>query len=126
MLVVKNLSFGFPGRVLLDDVSFEVRSGAITCLLGGNGTRKTTLFNIVSGFLRPDSGSIRLDDTELTARAPFRISRLGIARTFQDLRLIGRLSARDNILLAFSNNPGEGLRHSLFPLSSVRQRDADD
>lgn len=126
MLTIKNLSFGFPGRLLLDDVSFEVQPGAITCLLGGNGSGKTTLFNLISGFLRPKLGSIRLGDTELVGRAPFRISRLGIARTFQDLRLIGMLSVRDNILLAFSNHPGERLRHALFPLSSVRQRDADD
>jgi branched-chain amino acid transport system ATP-binding protein len=126
MLNVKNLSFGFSGRVLLNDVSFEAQPSAITCLLGGNGSGKTTLFNLINGFLRPDRGSIRLDDTELMGRAPFRISRLGIARIFQDLRLIGQLSVRDNILLAFLNHPAERLRHALFPSGSVRQRAVDD
>jgi ABC-type branched-subunit amino acid transport system ATPase component len=126
MLKVKDLSFGFPGRVLLDDISVELRAGAITCLLGGNGSGKTTLFNLISGFLRPDSGSIRLGDTELTEREAFQISRLGIARTFQDLRLIGKLSVRDNILLALSKQPAERLGQALIPLGSGRQQAVDD
>jgi branched-chain amino acid transport system ATP-binding protein len=126
MLTAENLFFGFPGRMIFDDISFQLQSGIVTCLLGGNGSGKTTLFNVITGFLRPAAGIVRFGDVEITKCAPFRISRLGIARTFQDLRLVGQLSARDNILLAFSNHPAERLRRALFPLGFVRQRDVDD
>lgn len=126
MLTARGVSFGFPGRVLLDNVSFEVRAGAATCLLGGNGSGKTTLFNIISGFLRPDSGSIRLNDTELVGRSPFRISRLGVSRAFQDLRLIGKLSVRENVSLAFRGNPGELLSRALFDSARRNQRAKED
>lgn len=126
MLAVEQLSFGFPGRTILDGVSFQVQPGAATCLLGGNGSGKTTLFNLITGFLRPDAGSIRLGETELTGRAPFRISRLGMARTFQDLRLIGKLTVRKNILLALPQHPGERLGCALLPPNFYRERDDAD
>lgn len=126
MLVGEQLSFSFPGRMILDRVSFSLQPGAITCLLGGNGSGKTTLFNLITGFLRPDSGSLRFVETEITGSAPFRISRLGVGRTFQDLRLIGKLSVRENILLAFLNHPGEQLRRALLPRRLYRERYAED
>ena len=118
MLVIEKLSFSFPGRTLLDSVSVQLRTHAVTCLLGGNGSGKTTLFNLITGFLRPDAGSIRLGETEITNRAPFRISRAGVARTFQDLRLIGKLSVRENILLALTRPPDERLGRALLPMGA--------
>ncbi|OFW09670.1 MAG: hypothetical protein A3G20_06230 [Acidobacteria bacterium RIFCSPLOWO2_12_FULL_59_11] len=126
MLTIKHVFFCFPGRTLLDGVSVELRTRAITCLLGGNGSGKTTLFNLITGFLRPDAGTIWLGDTELTHCAPFRISRLGVARTFQDLRLIGKLSVHENMRLALSGQPGERLRDALLPPSIQRDRDGAD
>ena len=126
MFAVKQLSFGFPGRDILDRVSFDLRPGTITCLLGGNGSGKTTLFNIVTGFLRARSGSIRLGETDITDVAPFCVNRCGIARTFQDLRLIGKLSVRENILLAFPGHSGERLRLALLPPAFHHDRDAED
>lgn len=114
MLKVENLSFGFPGRKIFDDISFQLQSGIITCLLGGNGSGKTTLFNVITGFLRPAAGIVRFRDVEITKCAPSRISRLGIARTFQDLRLIGKLSVRENLLLSLSTRASEGLMRALF------------
>lgn len=126
MLMIEQLSFNFPGRTILDGVGFQLGSGAITCLMGGNGSGKTTLFNLITGFLRPDSGSIRLDDAELTRLAPFRINRLGVARTFQDLRLIGKLSVRENLLLALPNHPGERLTSALLPPRIHSAHNLDD
>ena len=107
MLTAEHLTFGFPGRQILDAVGFALHPGTITCLLGGNGAGKTTLFNINTGFLQPHTGTLCLGKTSLTGHPPYRISRLGVARTFQDLRLIGKLSVRDNILLAQPQHPGE-------------------
>ena len=126
MLAIEQLCFRFPGRAILDRTSFELRPGAITCLLGGNGSGKTTLFNLITGFLRPDAGAIRLGERKLNGCAPFRISRMGVARTFQDLRLIGKLTVRENILLALPHHPGERPGRALLPQRLHRTRDAAD
>jgi ABC-type branched-subunit amino acid transport system ATPase component len=125
MLTVENLSFGFPGRRIFDDISFQLQAGIVTCLLGSNGSGKTTLFNVIGGFLRPSAGVVRFRETEITKCAPFRISRLGVARTFQDLRLIPTLSVRQNILLSFLNQPDEKLMRALFRPGSVGRNSAD-
>jgi ABC-type branched-subunit amino acid transport system ATPase component len=126
MLAIEQLCFHFPGRAILDRTSFELRPGAITCLLGGNGSGKTTLLNLITGFLRPDAGAIRLDERKLNGFAPFRISRMGVARTFQDLRLITKLGVRENILLSIPSHPGERLGRALLPQSLHRTRDVAD
>ena len=125
MIVVDQLSFSFPNRTILDRVGFQLRQGAITCLLGSNGSGKTTLFNLITGFLRPDAGSIRKDGVELAGRTPFYVNHRGIARTFQDLRLIGKLSVRENLLLAQPNLQGEKLYRALLPPRFSRNRTAD-
>lgn len=122
----ENLSFSHPGKQILDAVGFALRAGTITCLLGANGAGKTTLFNLITGFLRPDVGAMLLDGTTLAGRPPIRISRCGVARTFQDLRLIGKLSVRDNILLALPRNPGERLGWALLPSWFNRTRNIVD
>ncbi|MEF8727913.1 MAG: ATP-binding cassette domain-containing protein [Accumulibacter sp.] len=126
MLTVEQLRFGFPGRLLLDGVNVQLRTHAITCLLGGNGSGKTTLFNLITGYLRPEAGSIRLGEMDLAHRAPFRISRMGVGRTFQDLRLIGRITVRENVLLALPQHPNEHLARALLPSNCHRDRDVAD
>ena len=126
MFTAEKLTFSFPGKQVLDAVSFTLRAGTITCLLGGNGAGKTTLFNLITGFLRPDAGAISFGDTKLAGHPPYRISRLGVARTFQDLRLIGKLSVRDNLLLALPQHPSEQLGRALLPAHFHQKRDAED
>ncbi|OGT89384.1 MAG: hypothetical protein A2514_15690 [Gammaproteobacteria bacterium RIFOXYD12_FULL_61_37] len=125
-LAAEKLSYSFPGRRVLDGVDFSLHAGQITCLLGGNGAGKTTLFNLITGFLRPESGRLLLGASDLVGRPPYRISRDGVARTFQDLRLIGKLSVRENILLALPRHPGERLGRALLPSAFNRKRDAAD
>ncbi|MGC1378717.1 MAG: ATP-binding cassette domain-containing protein [Anaerolineales bacterium] len=122
----EKLTFAFPGKQVVDAVDFALHAGTITCLLGGNGAGKTTLFNLVTGFLRPDSGNIRFGDTDLANHPPYRISRLGVVRTFQDLRLIGKLSVRDNLLLAQPQHPSERLGRALLPSHFHKKRNAAD
>lgn len=123
MISVKDLSFGFPGRALLDNVSFDLKAGSVTCLLGGNGSGKTTLFNLLSGFLKPEQGSVHLAGVQLDGLPPFQISRLGLSRTFQDLRLIGKLTVAENVRLALPNQPGEQLGAALLRTASVTKFD---
>jgi branched-chain amino acid transport system ATP-binding protein len=98
-LEVRGLDHAFGGLQAVSDVSFEVPERSITALIGPNGAGKTTLFNLISGLLRPDRGSIRLDGQELTGLAAHRIAGLGIARTFQTVRLFPRLSALENVMV---------------------------
>jgi branched-chain amino acid transport system permease protein len=100
LLEVSHLVRRFRGVLALDDVSLTVRPGEILGIVGPNGSGKTTLFNVISGFYRPHGGSIRLDGRAITGARPSQVSRLGVARTFQHLRLFGNLTVADNMLVS--------------------------
>lgn len=110
----ETLSKSFDGVQALAGVTLVFPSSSIVAIIGPNGAGKTTLINVLSGFLRADSGRSFLGDQELTGLAPYNISRLGIARTFQDLRLISQVSVLDNVMLARPNQKGEHLLPALF------------
>ena len=118
ILLVDNLNKRFDGTVALDNFSLKVQAASITGIIGPNGAGKTTLFNVITGFLPPDSGSIQYNDQQLVGMPPHQIARKGIVRTFQQLRLITRLTVLDNILLAFQNQAGERLRN-IFTFSRL-------
>jgi branched-chain amino acid transport system ATP-binding protein len=88
----------FGGLVAVNDVSFEVRAGELLGLIGPNGSGKTTMLNLISGALKPTSGSIALGDKEISALPAHRIARCGIARTFQLVRVLPSLTAEENVL----------------------------
>ena len=103
----------FGGVRAVDDVTFTVQKGEIVSLIGPNGAGKTSLLNMISGFFRPDSGSILLEDLNITRRRPSEIARLGIARTFQNIALFSGLTVLDNILLGRHVHMHAGLLASL-------------
>jgi branched-chain amino acid transport system ATP-binding protein len=90
----------FGGAVGVQGLSLEVDPGEVVGLIGPNGSGKTTVFNLVTGFLGPQAGTIRLGDLDITGRAPHRINRLGIARTFQIVRPFLSLTAQENVMVA--------------------------
>jgi branched-chain amino acid transport system ATP-binding protein len=104
ILTVRELTMRFGGLVAVDSVSFEVQPDKITALIGPNGAGKTTLFNCVTGFYRPSAGSIRLNGcgrlVELSRLPGHRIAHLGIARTFQNIRLFPKITVLENLLVA--------------------------
>ncbi len=100
MLRIRNLSKSFGGVRAVDNVSFDVPLGAIVALIGPNGAGKTSTFNLISGLLPPDSGSVTLFDKPLTGKSPDEICRAGVARTFQISQLFETLSIRENIQTA--------------------------
>lgn len=112
----------FDGVHALVDVSMEVSSRGITGIVGPNGAGKTTLLNVLTGFLQPDAGRCFLGNRQTTRLPAYQIARLGIARTFQDLRLILRVSALDNVLLARPHQQGERLLAML--LGSGKEEEA--
>jgi ABC-type branched-subunit amino acid transport system ATPase component len=107
LLAVSNLSKTFDGLKAVTDFSCAIAKGKIVGLIGPNGAGKTTVFNIITGFLSADSGEINYADKNITRLPPYRIAHHGIARTFQDLRLIASLSVIENVLLARQGQSGE-------------------
>lgn len=97
LLQVCELARAFGGLKAVDALSFEVGTGEIVGLIGPNGSGKTTALNLISGVLRPDSGSVRFDGVELAGRPAHRIARAGIARTFQLVRVFARMTVRENV-----------------------------
>ena len=107
ILQVKHISKAFGDNHVLDGASLSLEFGQISVLMGANGSGKTTLFNIISGFLKPEAGFVYLDGKSIKSLSPHKIARMGLSRTFQDMRLISNLTVRENILLAFSQQRGE-------------------
>ncbi|MCA2223812.1 branched-chain amino acid ABC transporter ATP-binding protein/permease [Nonomuraea aurantiaca] len=99
LLEVDGVTMRFKGLTALDQVSLTITAGEIRGVVGPNGSGKTTLFNVVSGFYTPTSGRVLFRGREVTGAAPYRLSLLGVARTFQNLRLFGDLTVRENILV---------------------------
>ncbi|MEU7860976.1 branched-chain amino acid ABC transporter ATP-binding protein/permease [Nonomuraea sp. NPDC049141] len=99
LLEIDGVTMRFKGLTALDQVSLTITAGEIRGVVGPNGSGKTTLFNVVSGFYTPTSGRILFRGREVTGAAPYRLSLLGVARTFQNLRLFGDLTVRENVLV---------------------------
>ena len=117
MLEIKNLHKSFDGLKAVDDFSLSVQPCKITSLIGPNGAGKTTVFNIVSGYLAPDRGRVVFQNVPITEKAPFHIARMGIARTFQSLRLFRRLTVLENVMLAMQHQSAESAWNALFLFS---------
>ena len=115
MLEIKNIYKSFGEQKVLQGLNMSIEQGKIYTMVGGNGTGKTTLFNLITGFLQPDKGEIWYNKKRLDKHSPVSINSKGITRTFQDLRIINQLTVKENILLSFKNNPGEKILNSLLP-----------
>ena len=102
-----------------------MEQGRITCLVGPNGAGKTTIFNVITGFLRPEEGTVTFRDHSLDGLRPQAIVAAGIARTFQNLRLFTDLTALDNVLIGVAGQFGEEPLGAIFrPLHAARAADA--
>lgn len=101
MLEVKNIYKSFGGVAAIQDFSLTANAGEIHGIIGPNGAGKTTIFNTISGVYSPDSGSVFLNGQDITKTEQFKITRLGMGRTFQNIRLFKGLSVEENVLCAF-------------------------
>jgi len=115
MLTIERLARRFGGLEALVDLDVEVAEGEVLGLVGPNGSGKTTLFNVVTGVYPPTAGRILFDGQDLSGLAPRRIVGLGIARTFQNLRLYRRMTVFDNVWVAQHTLPGVSRRDLVFP-----------
>jgi len=119
-LALKDLARSFGGVKAVDGVSFEVAPGEVHGLIGPNGAGKTTVLNLISGLLRPTSGTISLDGARLDGRPSNQIAAQGVSRTFQNIRLFPNLSALGNVVVGLHLKRRAPLWPRLFALPSAR------
>lgn len=103
MLEVNNIGISFGGLQAVDNFSLSIKKGQLYGLIGPNGAGKTTVFNLLTGVYKPDSGKITLDGEDITGKSVVQINKDGIARTFQNIRLFGKLSVLDNVKIGLHN-----------------------
>jgi branched-chain amino acid transport system ATP-binding protein len=120
MLALDKVSKRFGGLSVLEDVSFSVPEGSVFGLIGPNGAGKTTVFNLVTGLLAPTGGSISLGGESLVGQKPHRITRLGIARTFQNIRVFKGMTLRENVIVGMHAHLAYGVPQWLFSLPAFR------
>jgi ABC-type branched-subunit amino acid transport system ATPase component len=128
LLSVEGLARAFGGVHAVDGASFDVRPGEVHGLIGPNGAGKTTVINMVSGLLAPTGGAIRLDGRAIQGLPPHRVAALGVARTFQNIRLFSDLSARDNVLVGqhLARRASLAARLLVLPAARAEERQAKE
>ena len=120
LLDVDHVTLRFGGVVALNDVSFSLYRGEILGLIGPNGAGKTTCFNVMTGVYKPTSGTVRFDGDSVTGRRPHEINRMGIARTFQNIRLFPEMTALENVMVGTDARHHTSVPGALFRLYRVR------
>lgn len=125
LLELSNVSLSFAGSRVLDAVNFDVPSASIVSLIGPNGAGKTSLFNCITGFYKPQEGSVRLDGTETLKLKPHHVTQLGIARTFQNVRLFREMTVRENVMSGMHCRSRAGVIEAILRLPMQRREEAE-
>lgn len=116
LLEIKDLGISFGGLRAVDNFSLEIEKGALYGLIGPNGAGKTTIFNLLTGVYKPTDGIVKLDGKKISGLSTMNISRAGVARTFQNIRLFKELSVLDNVKVGLHNNNSYSLATSILRL----------
>ncbi|MEU4216327.1 ABC transporter ATP-binding protein [Actinoplanes sp. NPDC026623] len=122
LLDVDHVTLRFGGVVALNDVSFSLYKGEILGLIGPNGAGKTTCFNVMTGVYKPTSGAVKFDSQRITGRKPHEINRMGVARTFQNIRLFPEMTALENVMVGADSQHFTSVVGALFRLYRVRPK----
>lgn len=125
LLLVNNLCMRFGGLLAVNNVALMLNEGEIVSLIGPNGAGKTTVFNCLTGFYRPSSGSIKLRDRELAGLAGQQIARMGVVRTFQHVRLFKEMTVVENLLVAQHQHLKSGVFAGLLKTPTFRRAESD-
>lgn len=123
LLEVTDLGISFGGLRAVDELNMKIEKGGLVGLIGPNGAGKTTVFNMLTGVYKPTDGGIRLDGENIVGKKPHEICKMGIARTFQNIRLFSKLSVLDNVKVGFHNEITYSLAESLFHVGSYRKKE---
>lgn len=121
ILTLKDLSVQFGGVRAVDNVTISLQAGELVGLIGPNGAGKTTVFNLITNSIKPTSGNILLNGKNIMGKSPDQISRLGISRTFQNIRLFPQMSAYENVELGLHAAPQYSILESFFRTPHARQ-----
>lgn len=121
LLEIRNLTMKFGGVVALSEVNLHVSEGEIAALIGPNGAGKTTVFNVATGYYTPTAGEILLDNESVVGIKTYKIARKGLARTFQNVRLFGDMTALENVMTGADAKNQVGLLGSMFGTSRSRK-----
>ena len=120
MLRVKNLYKSFGGIRAINNITLEIEKSSITALIGPNGAGKTTLFNIINGSIKPDSGTVELNEIDITGYEPHQLFNLGILRTFQIAHEFSSLTVKDNLMMVPPNQTGESILQTWFSPKKIK------
>ena len=124
ILAVENLKMQFGGLVAVDQVNFSLYPKQIAAVIGPNGAGKTTIFNCISGFYKPTSGTVYLDGKDITGNPSHVIAKKGLTRTFQNIRLFGEMTALENLLIAQYNQLNRGYWAGILRLPSFKKSES--
>ncbi|MGE5893520.1 MAG: ABC transporter ATP-binding protein, partial [bacterium] len=123
LLEVRDISKRFGGLQAVREVNFTVRKGMIKAVIGPNGAGKTTLFHLVSGFLVPDSGSIRFKGEPIQGKSPYQIAARGLSRTFQHIKLFSHMTVLDNVMVGRHTRSRAGFLAGMLNLRWTRREE---
>jgi len=126
LLSLQNVTMKFGGVTALGEVNLDVKKGEILALIGPNGAGKTTVFNVVTGVYKPTSGSITFAGTRINKQKRFQITQMGIARTFQNIRLWGDMTTLENVITATDAHKKSGLVGALFGVPRARREEREN
>jgi len=126
ILSLQNVTMKFGGVTALNDVNLEVKRGEILALIGPNGAGKTTVFNVVTGVYKPTNGKINFLGTEINTQKRFQITKMGVARTFQNIRLWGDMTTLENVITATDVHKKSGLLGALFGMPRARREEREN
>jgi len=113
----------FGGLIAVNNVTFNIPDGAVVSLIGPNGAGKTTFFNVLTGLYRPTAGRVTLGDRDVTGMAPFKIASLGLARTFQNIRLFNLMTAEENVMVAMHSHLRSGIASTVLGMPWQRKEE---
>jgi ABC-type branched-subunit amino acid transport system ATPase component len=125
LLELSSLSKAFGGLRVLDELEFTVSEGEIVSVIGPNGAGKTTLFNVITGVYPPDAGEILLEGTSLVGLEPHEITKRGVARTFQTLRLFLNMTVKENVMSAAYGHTNAGVVRSILRTPGMRREERE-
>ncbi len=125
LLDANQIRVEFGGLVAVNDVDFTIPVGSIVALIGPNGAGKTTFFNVLTGLYKPTAGTVMFDGKPVAGRAPHQIASLGLARTFQNIRLFGTMTATENVMVAMHPHLKGGLWQTIIGTRGQRHEEAE-
>jgi branched-chain amino acid transport system ATP-binding protein len=125
LLVAESVRKEFGGLTAVNELDFTIPEHSIVSLIGPNGAGKTTFFNMLTGLYKPTAGRIYFDGTDVTDRPPHAITKLGVGRTFQNIRLFPQMTALENVLVGMHSRLKGGILGSIFGLPRVRREERE-